>query len=244
MRGRLILVPGIDGSGLMYHRQVPRLERRFAVTTVRLRDEAVCMSELVDDLHRTVTGEAAGEGPVTLVGESFGGALAMSYALAHPSRVGRLVILNSFACVESRGRLWLAEQLLRATPWRVMPLVRELNARRMYSPQTGRDEIRLANQLLGASTRQGYRSRIGMLRQYDLRPHLSKLAAPVLFLAADRDTLVPSVAQAHLMRSLAPRATLRILEGHGHSCLVAPDLDLAAILDEWMGGSSDDVRAG
>ena len=38
------------------------------------------------------------------------------------------------------------------------------------------------------------------------------------------------------MRSLAPRSTLRILEGHGHSCLVAPDLDLAAILDEWMGG--------
>lgn len=219
----------------MYHRQVPRLERRFAVTTVRLRDEAVRMSELVDDLHGAVSAAAPDEGPVTLVGESFGGALAMSYALAHPARVGRLVILNSFACIESRGRLWLAQQLLRVTPWRVMPLVRELNARRMFSSQTGRDEIRIANELLRASTRHGYRSRIGILREYDLRPHLRDLAVPVLFLAADGDTLVPSVAQAQLMRSLAPHSTLRILEGHGHSCLVAPDLDLAAILDEWMG---------
>lgn len=236
MRAPLVLVPGIDGSGLMYHRQVPRLERRFAVTTVRLRDDAAGMSELVDDLHRAVSAAAPGEEPVTLVGESFGGALAMSYALSHPARVGRLVILNSFACIEARRRLWLAYQLLRATPWSVMPLVREFNAWRMYSPQTARAEIRLANEMLRASTRQGYRSRIGMLRDYDLRPRLRELAAPVLFLAADRDTLVPSVAQGQLMRSLAPRSTLRILEGHGHSCLVAPDLDLAAILDEWMGG--------
>lgn len=236
MRDPLVLVPGIDGTGLMFHRQVPRLERRFTVTTARLRDEAVRMADLVDDLHSVVAAAASGGAPVTLVGESFGGALAMSYALTYPARVSRLVILNSFARIESRGRLWLAQQLLRAAPWSVMPLVREFNARRMYSPQTGRDEIRIANELLRASTRQGYRSRISMLRDYDLRPRLRDLAAPVLFLAADRDTLVPSVAQGRLMRSLAPRATLRILEGHGHSCLVAPDLDLAAILDEWMTG--------
>lgn len=233
MRTPLVLVPGIDGSGHMYHRQVPRLEHRFAVTTVRLRDDATRMAELVEDLHRTVSAAAPDDRPVTLVGESFGGALAMSFALAHPARVERLVILNSFACIESRGRLWLAHQLLRAAPWRVMPLVRELNARRMFSSQTARDEIRLANELLRGSTRQGYRSRIGILREYDLRARLRELATPVLFLAGDRDTLIPSVAQARLMASLAPRATVRVLEGHGHNCLFAPDLDLAAILDEW-----------
>ncbi len=236
MRDPLVLVPGIDGTGLMFHRQVPRLERRFAVTTMRLRDDATRMTELVDDLHRAVSAAAPGGGPVTLVGESFGGALAMTYALAHPDRAGRLVILNSFACIESRGRLWLAGQLLRVTPWRVMPLVRRLNASRMFSSQTAREEILLANDLLRASTRQGYASRIAMLREYDLRPRLRELAAPVLFLAADRDTLVPSVRQAQLMHSLAPRATLRILEGHGHTCLVAPNMDLGAILDDWIAG--------
>ena len=49
-----------------------------------------------------------------------------------------------------------------------------------------------------------------------------------------RDTLVPSVEQARLMHALTPAATMRILEGHGHSCLIAPDMDLAAIVADWM----------
>jgi hypothetical protein len=38
--------------------------------------------------------------------------------------------------------LWLGYHLLRATPWGMMRIVRQLNARRMHSPQTERDEIR------------------------------------------------------------------------------------------------------
>lgn len=232
MRDPLVLVPGLDGTGLMFHRQVPRLERRFAVTAVRLRDDARRMSDLIEDLDRIVTDASAHGGPVTLFGESFGGTLAMSYALAHPGRVQRLVILNSFA-VEAQWRLWAAHHLLRVTPWTVMPVVRRLNAGRMFSRATSRDDISLANELLRASTREGYQSRIGILREYDLRARLRELATPVLFLAGDRDTLIPSVDQARLMASLAPRATVRVLEGHGHNCLFASDLDLAAIIDEW-----------
>ena len=73
-----------------------------------------------------------------------------------------------------------------------------------------------------------------MLRDYDIRRDLPSIAAPVLFLAADGDTLVPSVEQARLMSELTPSATMRVLEGHGHSCLIAPDMNLAVILDEWL----------
>jgi pimeloyl-ACP methyl ester carboxylesterase len=72
-----------------------------------------------------------------------------------------------------------------------------------------------------------------MLRQFDVRTRLADIQAPVLYLAADRDHLVPAVQQARLMTSLTPRATLRVLEGHGHICLIAPDLDLCTILEEW-----------
>ena len=58
------------------------------------------------------------------VGESFGGALTLSYALAHPERVERLVILNSFAHFASPARLSLGYHLLRATPWPLMRIVR------------------------------------------------------------------------------------------------------------------------
>ena len=227
----LVLVPGIDGTGLLFYRQVPLLEPRYAVTTTRLRDGAWKMDELVADLHQSI--EAVADSPVTLLGESFGGAIALSYALAHPERVGRLVILNSVAHFGSPARLWLGYHLLRATPWGMMRLVRQLNGRRMHSPQTDPEEIRRFLQLMQTTTREGYLSRLNILRDYDVRDQLASIQAPVLYLAADRDVLVPSVDQAKLMTSLTPRASMRILEGHGHSCLIAPDMDLSAILDEW-----------
>jgi len=237
MRGlkpRLLLVPGIDGTGQLFYRQIPGLERRFAVSTTRLRDTAESMEDLVDDLHQAVSRMAPDGGPVALVGESFGGALTLSYALTHPQRVERLVILNSFAHFASPARLSLGYHLLRATPWPLMRIVRTLNAGRMHSARTERDEIRRFHDLMRSTTREGYLSRLRILRGYDLRDRLPALAPPVLYLAADRDMLVPAVQQARLMSGLSPRASMRVLEGHGHSCLIAPDLDLAAIIDDWI----------
>ena len=236
MKDHLVLVPGIDGTGLLFYRQIPALERQFAITTTRHRDDARSMEDLVEDLDREIERAAAGR-PVTLLGESFGGALTLSYALTHPERVERVVILNSFAHFGSQARLWLGYHLLRATPWGMMRIVRQLNASRMHSPQTERDEIDRFHELMRATTREGYLSRMRILRDYDIRDQLPSLSVPALYLAADRDTLVPSVEQARLMSELTPSATMRVLEGHGHSCLIAPDLDLAAILDEWLAGA-------
>ena len=233
MRDPLVLVPGIDGTGLLFYRQLPLLERRYAVTTTRLRDDAARMADLVDDLHAAVSAAAPDGRPVTLLGESFGGALSLSYAVAHPERVARLVILNSFAHFGSRARLTLGYHLLRAMPWRLMPVVRHVNASRMHSAQTSREEIRRFLGLMRATTRDGYLSRLRMLRDYDIRGRLPEIASPTLFLAADCDHLLPSVQHARLMQSLTPGSALRVLEGHGHSCLVAPDLNLGSILDEW-----------
>ncbi len=230
----MLLVPGIDGTGQLFYRQIPGLERGFAVTTTRLRDDAGSMDELIADLDADVS-RAADGAPVTLVGESFGGALTLSYALAHPERVERLVILNSFAHL-AQPQLWLAYQLLRAMPWPMMQVVRKVNARRMHSPGTDRDEMQRFHALMRATTREGYLSRLRILRRYDLRDRLPALATPVLFLAADGDTLVPAVQQARLMSELSPRASMRVLQGHGHSCLIAPGLDLADIIDKWVAG--------
>ncbi|HUQ88627.1 MAG TPA: alpha/beta fold hydrolase [Vicinamibacterales bacterium] len=243
MKEHLLLVPGIDGTGKLFYRQIPSLERNFTVTAMRLRDDALTMDDLVADLHAEVERVSADGGRVSLLGESFGGALTLSYAVAHPERVDRLVIVNSFAHFGSQARLWLGYHLLRATPWGMMRIVRQLNARRMHSPHTERDEIRRFHELMRAATREGYLSRMRILRDYDIRHQLPSISAPVLYLAADRDTLVPSVEQARLMSALTPRAKMRILEGHGHSCLIAPDMDLAAIVADWLGAEDGMDRA-
>jgi len=233
----MVLVPGIDGTGVAFHRQVPLLERDYSVMMHRLRDDSTHrMPDLIDDLRITVDAASNG-GPVTLVGESFGGALSLSFALAHPERVRRLVILNSFARFDSQARLWLAYHLTRAMPWRLMPLARRMSAWRMHSPHTDRSEIEIYQQLMRTAKKGGLVARLRILRDYDLRDRLPLIEAPVLFLAADRDHLVPSVQQARLMGRLTPRATVRILDGHGHVCLINQEIDLAKILDEWTAGA-------
>ena len=232
-KGQLVLIPGIDGTGRLFYRQLPGLERHFSVTTTKLRDDARTMDDLVADLHDEIS-RLAGTGRVSLLGESFGGALTLSYAVAHPERIERLIIVNSFAHFSSQARLWLGYHLLRATPWSMMRIVRRLNARRMHSPNTEREEIRRFHDLMRSATREGYLSRMRILRDYDIRDRLPSIEAPVLYLAADRDTLVPSVEQARLMSELTPGGTMRVLEGHGHSCLIAPDMDLASIVSDWV----------
>ena len=68
-----------------------------------------------------------------------------------------------------------------------------------------------------------------------MRDRLHDLRPPTLFLAADQDHLVPSVQQARFMAARVPNAVLRVLEGHGHICLIAPDIDLANMLTTWRG---------
>jgi 3-oxoadipate enol-lactonase len=225
----VILVPGLDGTGMLFYRQVECLARHYRVATFRLRDTARDMQTLVDDVH----GIVRPLGPVTMIGESFGGALSLSYALSHPDMVERLVVLNSFPYFSPQARLRAGYYLLKAMPWGMMALVRRLTAFRLHSPHTQRAELETFHGLMRNTTREGYLSRLAILRSYDVRPRLPYLQMPVLFLAAERDHLVPAVEQATLMASLAPHAAMRILPGHGHICLIAPNLDLSQILAEW-----------
>jgi pimeloyl-ACP methyl ester carboxylesterase len=114
-----------------------------------------------------------------------------------------------------------------------MGVVRRLTAFRLHSPRTHRKEIRRFLELTKAATERGYRNRLHVLTRYDVREQLKDVCCPTLFLASDRDNLVPALEQARLMSARVPRAVMRVLEGHGHICLIAPGIELDAILREW-----------
>lgn len=229
----LVFVPGMDGTGQLFYRQAPRLAQSFRVATYALRNDAGSMATLVDDLERVIAAVAPDGRRAIVVGESFGGALALSFALARPERVDRLVVLNSFPYFAPQFRLRLARYGLAIIPWGVMSLIRRATAFRLHSAHTHRDEIRRFMELTAGASRAGYLNRLELLMSYDVRDRLHQLRSPTLFLAADQDHLVPAVAQARLMAARVPNATLRVLEGHGHICLIAPDIDLAEILSAW-----------
>jgi pimeloyl-ACP methyl ester carboxylesterase len=228
----VMFVPGMDGTGRLFYRQVPLLARRFRVATYALRDDAPDMATLIADLGCALDAVAP-ETPALLIGESFGGTLALSFALAHPGRVRALVVLNSFPRFLPQIRLHLAMLGIRLMPWGAMRLVRRVTALRLHSPHTQRSEVKYFLAQTRLTTRRGYLGRLRILTQYDVRERLALLAVPTLFLAADRDHLIPSVEQATYMAARVPGAKLRVLRGQGHACLIAPGVDLDQLIAEW-----------
>ena len=228
----IILVPGLDGTGLLFYRQVPLLAERFNVVAFPLPDAPMAtMDDLVAGLRQLIEQVAAG--PVILFGESFGGALSMSFALAHPEWVTCLVILNSFPYIRSRARLRVAPPLLRVLPWAAMPLARRFTESRLHSPHALPEDLHEFHERSKRIGRRGYIRRLQILWTYDIREQLAKIELPTLFLAADRDQLLPSLDDAHFMSGRVPDATLRVLEGYGHICLIHHDLNLLDYIAPW-----------
>jgi pimeloyl-ACP methyl ester carboxylesterase len=233
----IVLVPGLDGTGLLFYRQIPLLARTFRVTSYALRETATTMEELVADLRDVVDAVAGAGERAIVIGESFGGALAMSFALALPDRLAGLIVLNSFPHFAPRIRLHAAIAGLHVIPWGAMGLIRRLTASRLHSRHTHRREKERFMQLTATASRDGYVNRLRILTAYDIRDRLSDLRAPTLFLAADQDHLVPALDQARYMAARVPSSMVQVLSGHGHICLISPDLDLERIVTEWSGAA-------
>jgi 3-oxoadipate enol-lactonase len=234
--GAIVLVPGLDGTALLFHRQAQLLSRRFQVETFPLPDDATCtMESLVAALKERVDRIALerGEERVLLFGESFGGALSLSFALRHPERLEGLVILNSFPFLRQRLRLRFGPRLLRLLPSGAMPHLRRFTGRRLLGARAARQDIEEFYRRTRSIGWTGYIRRLEILHDYDLREDLHRIEVPTLFLAADRDPLVPAVEDARFMAARMPEATVRVLAGYGHVCMMNADFHLLEHVEEW-----------
>ncbi len=99
----LLLLHGFPEGWFAWRELMPAFARRFHVVAPDLRGygrsdkpqgiEAYRVRELVADLDRLV--DALGHERCALVGHDWGGVLAWAFALAHPGRIERLVVLNA-----------------------------------------------------------------------------------------------------------------------------------------------------
>jgi pimeloyl-ACP methyl ester carboxylesterase len=230
----VVLVPGIDGTALLFYRQQPLLSEHFDTVAFPLPTGSVpsmTMATLVNDLAELVR-EVANDGAL-LVAESFGGALSMSLAIEHPELVRGLVIVNSFPYLDMRFKLRTAPWILRSIPWAAMPIVRRYTSDHLHSPHTDATDIAEFRERAKAIDRDSYIRRLQILADFDLRPRLHEIEAPTLFLAGDRDRLLPSVRWARYMHERVRRSSFEVLAGYGHVCLIDHDLDLTETVMPW-----------
>jgi pimeloyl-ACP methyl ester carboxylesterase len=230
----LIYIAGLDGTGELFFKQAPGLIRSYRVVTFRLRERGhFTYDDLTDDVAAIIRG--LGERRATIVGESFGGTVALQFALRHPALVERMVVVNSFPRFRGRARIRLAARLAPVAPLQLTWLVRRgANLLGLMRDGVSPEDRRRFFEAVRSVEREGYVRRLRLIAELDVEERLSGIQAPTLLVAGEKDWLIPSVREARAMAERMPNATVKIIEGAGHACLLGNRVCLADILAEWI----------
>ena len=230
----LLYVAGMDGTGELFFKQIPSLLASYRVVTFRLRErDDATYEELADDVAAII--EDVGAANATVVGESFGGAITLTFALRHPQMVERLVLVNSFPYYRRRLRIHLAAFLSGRLPSRlVIPFRLGSALLGLTIDGVPRADRRRVFRALRTVEMKSYARRLQLIRDLNLEDRLPQIEAPTLFIATTRDLLVPSIQEAKAMAARMPNAKVKIIKGAGHACLLGDGACLSDILAEWV----------
>jgi len=228
----LIYLPGMEGTGTLFFRQEPDLAQRFTVISLPLSPSSTCTyDELISDLLEVYDRENAQSAVV--VGESFGGTVALRFALDHPDRVNHLVLANTFSYFRHRLDLAVARFLLPLGFWTPGRLVRNVVMHHiLIGEHVNREAI---ERLLKASFSHGYRAssrRLKLIQGHDVRDRLDRLKMPVTIVAGGKDRMLPSVREGKFLASKIPKARLIVLPDLGHACFLSDRFHLAKFLTD------------
>ncbi len=237
-----ILVPG--AAPLARTRAVIFYDQRGCGRSDRLSEDTSCtLADNVADLEHLRRTLVAG--PVDLMGHSWGGLLALAYALDYGGNVRRLIliapavthypnaswsdflatltpdVLSAIAVVrENRGYSPVARQ---AAVWR-------LTIREFFHRREVLDKIDL--EAMPFSPQVGIRL-IGDLDGLDLRPRLAHLRIPTLIVAGRHDRRLPLSYHENLA-ALLPDASLEVFENSGHFPFLEEPERFACVVDEFL----------
>ena len=178
----------------------------------------------------------------SLIGNSLGGKIAWNFALRHPDRVDRLVLVSpdGFASPGFEyGRKPSLPIMVRLLPY-VLPtaFLRMSLAPAYGDPKALTDATvtRYRDLMLAPGVRAAMLARMRQVMLEDPRPLLRRIQAPTLLLWGERDGMIPFSNAAEYEAAL-PHATLAALPGLGHVPFEeAPAVSLAPVLAFLAGG--------
>jgi len=225
-----LLIPGLDGTGRFYDSQLPALAAAYRPMPWAFRarpDFDFC--DLVQELGEATACEPPGS--ITVAGESFGGAIALSYVLAYPDRVRRLALINGFGYYPRRIGIRIGCRLSPVLRWYGIRSLKNYVSERLLKmegvPDEGRRHYRAVVRQIDQDA---YRRRLELVRDVDLRERLTEISVPTLIFAAGRDKIVPSEASAAYMAARIPEASVHRFPDAGHALLLTPGFSLADYL--------------
>jgi pimeloyl-ACP methyl ester carboxylesterase len=247
----LVFIPGLQGRWEYMSRAVEALAGSFRVITFSLADEpaADCpfdqarpMESYVDQVSRAL--DAAGGQKAAICGVSFGGTIALQFAVAHAERVAALILVSTpgphwtlqadHAVYAQHPRL-TAPFFFAGMPARFGPELARAMPRLTDRARLGWEATRTLLRAPVSPSRMAARARI--IEQSNTAD-LSMVSAPTLVIVGEEslDRMVPAEGSAEYAR-LIPHATLVRLERTGHQgCITRPQA-FAAAVEHFLSGA-------
>jgi 3-oxoadipate enol-lactonase len=168
-----------------------------------------------------------------LIGNGFGGTLALAFALDHPERIGKLVVSDAAAGFPDEGKKAFAgmEQKVAENG---LAAVAEIAAKRVYSPgylAAHPEMIEERKRVLLGIDPKAFVDACKILQEADLVPLLHRLDVPTLVVCGEFDQATPPALN-RLVAEKVPGARYVELAGCGHCPpLEQPTAFIAAIKD-------------
>ncbi len=232
----LVLFHSLLSDRGSFARIVPALSEHFTVVVPELPgfggSEAVSggLAAVADRMAQAIAELAGDEKPIVL-GNGYGGFVALQMALRHPTLASRLVLADCGASFSDAGRAAF-HGMANAAAEKGLPGIADVAMRRLFAP-----DFQAANPEIMADRRAGFlktdpavfREACLSLAALDLSQELGGLTLPVLVLVGEHDEATPVAMSVALAEGL-PNATLKILPNCAHvPQLQAPELFLDAL---------------
>jgi pimeloyl-ACP methyl ester carboxylesterase len=216
---RLLLLPGLDGTGALFSRFLDAAPSDVRTEVVPLPADLVGYPELVQYFTSRLE-----VGPDTiLLAESFSGPLAISLAARH--KLAGLILCNSFA-VSPRSPLLGAL----AAPFLFrLPAPPFLLRHFLVGPEASTDTVRWVRGVLASVSRHTLTGRLSAVLAANAMADLGRCRAPILYLRGLDDRLVPETSIAALAAAASIPVEVARIPGPHLLLQVAPDRSWEAI---------------
>jgi pimeloyl-ACP methyl ester carboxylesterase len=206
MAPRIVLLPGLDGTGIGFRAIQSRLAP-LETTVVRYPDKS---SGYHDDLE-VARAHLPGSGPYVLLAESYSGPIAVWLAaMKLPGLVGLVLSATFLEC--PRPYLGRLSFVLKALPPVRMPSV--LLAPLLLNGRSTPEMRRMLNTVLSAASPRSMRNRLLDVASVDVTADSRLVEVPTLYLRAKADRLVPRAAGEGVRRHLRQVAVVDLAGPH------------------------------
>jgi 3-oxoadipate enol-lactonase len=177
--------------------------------------------------------DGSGGGEAIVLGNGYGGFVALQMAVRHPGIATKLILADCGAAFSEPGREAF-RNMAAASRAKGLAVITDVAMRRLFAPEFQAQHPDLMADRRAAFLRtdpEVFRAACAALAELDLRPELAKVKIPVLVLVGEQDEATPPP-MSHELAAGLPNARLQVIPGCAHvPQLQAPGIFLEAIGD-------------